>query len=214
MQLHELTTQRTAHYYSSGELNGATKFVWIVCHGYGQLASSFIRHFSELPSEHFVIAPEGLSKFYWENEKGRNPVASWMTREHRLDEIADYCFLLDKLYLRYISDRNVTPVFLGFSQGVSTIIRWMNASKPKLGNLILWAGNFPEDIDYSKIESYLSKIKTHYVYGLADQYITEKRKTDILERLGQSGLKYKVKTFEGMHKMNRAVLNKIVSEEF
>jgi len=36
-----LTVARTARYYQLGELSSATKQIWFVCHGYGQLAEYF-----------------------------------------------------------------------------------------------------------------------------------------------------------------------------
>ena len=40
-----ILTSRTARYYTIGEANQETTDVWIVCHGYGQLAKYFIKHF-------------------------------------------------------------------------------------------------------------------------------------------------------------------------
>ena len=40
---HYIKVENTAHYVSLGELNRGTKEIWIVCHGYGQLAKFFIR---------------------------------------------------------------------------------------------------------------------------------------------------------------------------
>jgi hypothetical protein len=61
----------------------------LVTHGYGQLAKTFIRRFEPImDAQTLVVAPEGLSRFYWGGFDGP-VVASWMTREDRLDEIAD-----------------------------------------------------------------------------------------------------------------------------
>ena len=48
MKEHSIKIEKTAHYYSIGELNKQTNELWIVCHGYGQLASFFIDKFKEL----------------------------------------------------------------------------------------------------------------------------------------------------------------------
>jgi hypothetical protein len=48
--------------------------VWFVCHGYGQLAAYFIRHFAFLTENApatVVIAPEGLSRFHLSGNGGR-----------------------------------------------------------------------------------------------------------------------------------------------
>ncbi|WP_261990367.1 hypothetical protein [Hymenobacter sp. BT188] len=65
-QEHRLTVARTARYYQLGELTERTRHIWFVCHGYGQLAAYFIRHFAVLTeaNDTVIIAPEGLSRFY------------------------------------------------------------------------------------------------------------------------------------------------------
>ena len=58
--------ERTAHVYSLGELSEETTDVWIVFHGYGQLASRIIKKFNHLELDNaYILAPEGISKFYF-----------------------------------------------------------------------------------------------------------------------------------------------------
>jgi hypothetical protein len=79
VQDNKISVSKTAHYSTMGKLSKSTRYIWIVAHGYGQRANRIIKKFDFLsPEEHFVIAPEGLSRFYW--HKNQEPVASWMTR--------------------------------------------------------------------------------------------------------------------------------------
>ena len=72
MKEHSIKIEKTAHYYSIGELNKQTNELWIVCHGYGQLASFFIDKFKELNKDNrYIVAPEGLNKFYLHGFDGR-----------------------------------------------------------------------------------------------------------------------------------------------
>ena len=91
---HKLLVSRTAHYSTFGTLTKKTESIWLIAHGYGQLARNMVRRFDHLdPQKHFVIAIEGLNRFYWhENNK---PAACWMTSEDRYDEIEDYVGYLD-----------------------------------------------------------------------------------------------------------------------
>ena len=50
---HHIRISKRARYYTIGERAGASD-VWIVCHGYGQLAGRFLRHFE--PGEHAQMA--------------------------------------------------------------------------------------------------------------------------------------------------------------
>jgi len=45
MRKHSIKIEKTAYYYSIGELNNETNEIWIACHGYGQLAKYFIKKF-------------------------------------------------------------------------------------------------------------------------------------------------------------------------
>jgi hypothetical protein len=66
-QEHHISIARTARYYQLGTISTDTRRIWFVCHGYGQLAAYFIRHFAHLTAADpylVVIAPEGLSRFY------------------------------------------------------------------------------------------------------------------------------------------------------
>ncbi len=65
MQEHHISVTRTARYYTLGEISRGVAEVWFVCHGYGQLAERFIRHFAALDDgTRLVVAPEALGRFY------------------------------------------------------------------------------------------------------------------------------------------------------
>jgi hypothetical protein len=63
--------------------------VWIVCHGYGQLAADFLAAFQVIAAaDRLLVAPEALNRFYPGVTTGPHgpdsPVAAtWMTREDR-----------------------------------------------------------------------------------------------------------------------------------
>lgn len=103
MKEHHLKVPRSARYFTLGDLSQAPEQVWYVCHGYRQLASRFLRRFVPLDDgTRWVVAPEGLSRFYVDPAPGRHGPqhrvgASWMTREDRETEIRDYVRYLDRL---------------------------------------------------------------------------------------------------------------------
>ena len=97
MKEQEIHIDYKARYCTLGDFNEATRKIWFVLHGYGQLARFFIRKFKTLSDEGvYVIAPEGLSKFYLEDvttraQSGNSRVgAAWMTSENRLADIENY----------------------------------------------------------------------------------------------------------------------------
>ena len=63
MKEHHLVVPRTARYHSLGDPAKA-KALWVVLHGYGHLARYFLNTFEELEDDAYILAPEGLSRFY------------------------------------------------------------------------------------------------------------------------------------------------------
>ena len=60
---HRITVPRTARYYTLGEAVTASE-LWLVLHGYGQLARFFLRPFEGMERGRLIAAPEALSRFY------------------------------------------------------------------------------------------------------------------------------------------------------
>lgn len=205
---HTLTVARTAHYATLGQPGKHIKRLWMVAHGYGQLAKTFIRRFSPiLDAETLIVAPEGLSRFYWGGFDGP-VVASWMTKEDRLDEIADFTALLDQLYAHYVPlcHAEVEIVLFGFSQGTATQVRWIMRSFPKFHHLVLWGGQLPEDLDYHPHHAYFQDKRLHFAYGDEDPFLTPERLALLQNIIANSGLRFEPFPYAGEHKVERAAI--------
>ena len=177
--VHHLTVPRTARYAQLGEPSVATRQVWLVCHGYGQLAAYFIRHFAALAAADpalVVVAPEGLSRFYLQGNGGRVG-ASWMTRDDRLHEIEDQINFLNQLVGSILPccSADVRLTVLGFSQGTATAARWLAQAAFRPAHLVLWAGEFPPDIDAEAAGRLLRGLPLTLVAGDHDEYLTAER---------------------------------------
>ncbi|MEO7647026.1 MAG: phospholipase, partial [Gemmatimonadaceae bacterium] len=149
---HEITVPRTARYAVLGAGVSTAEEVWLVCHGYGQLAARFIRRFGAIDNgRRLIVAPEALSRFYMSG--GTRPHsdeekvgASWMTREGRDAEIADQVTYLDLVRERVfdgLAGRGVRFVGFGFSQGTATVCRWAARTATPPDHLVLWGGGVP-----------------------------------------------------------------------
>ena len=216
MQEHHLAVAKTARYYSLGEPGPATRQLWYVCHGYGQLAGRFLRHFEPLDDgSRVIIAPEGLSRFYLsESPAERRVGASWMTREDRLVEIEDYVRYLDAVHDEVRAGMRSEPVSvhaIGFSQGAATVSRWAALGKTHVDRLVLWGGEFPPDLDLTPgmVAERLRSARLTLVYGRADELITPKVVRQIGERLRASGVPYEEMPFDGGHELNETVLKQL-----
>lgn len=207
-QAHSLKIAKTAHYYTLGQPGPEVRYWWIACHGYGQMARRFINKFDVLPANrHFVLAPEGLSRFYWQGFGG-DVGASWMTREDRLDEIEDYANYLQLLYEKFLPhfSPGIKIILLGFSQGCATQVRWIMRHFPRFDHLVLWAGTIPEDLDYLPYHDYFSDKQLHVVYGTADPFLTEERLAWHRNLITEQQLEVTVDTFPGKHTVDREAL--------
>ncbi len=215
MQEHRLSVPRTARYYTLGRPAPALGEAWFVCHGYGQLAGRFLRHFAPLDDgRRLVVAPEGLSRFYLD-AAGRDKVgASWMTREDRLAEIADYVQYLDAV--RADALRGATPgdprsVLLGFSQGASTVCRWAVMGKVRVERLVVWGGEVPPDLDPAAAAGRLRGVRVFLVFGRGDELFPPKAIAALEARLREPGIAFERIDYDGGHEIDAAILKQIAA---
>jgi predicted esterase len=206
MQEHQFSTSRSARYFTLGSPQHAAD-VWLVCHGYGQLASRFLERFRPIEAERrYIVAPEGLSRFYLtEHPTERRVGASWMTREDRLHEIEDYVRYLDAVYSE-IAPGKAKVTALGFSQGTATVCRWAGLGSSRIDRLIVWGGEVPPDLDLKRLR--VSSLTL--VYGTRDEFFTPKIIAATEERLRANQIGYELMPFEGGHEIDEATLRRLI----
>ncbi|MBK6526944.1 MAG: alpha/beta hydrolase [Crocinitomicaceae bacterium] len=190
----------------------AGKNLIVALHGYGQLASYFIQKFEFLdPEKYFVIAPEGLHRFYLNGTSGRVG-ASWMTKENREDDITNYLQYLNALLEKIII---VNPYYkkhlIGFSQGGATASRLIGSGRFKFDAFLLWAAVFPPDMNRQKIGNF-SGSKNYLIIGDEDPYYSVEVIVHEQEKLKETGMKFEVIHFNGKHTIHSETLKKILHE--
>jgi predicted esterase len=211
-----ISVTRTARYQQVGEISPATRRLWVVLHGYGQLAEYFIRHFRPLhaadPVGTVIVAPEGLSRFYLHGTDGRIG-ASWMTRADRLAEIADQAAYLTQLLASLLADCPVAThvTVLGFSQGTATASRWLAhyAGTWRPQQLILWAGDFPADIAQPAAEQLMQGLAITLVSGDQDAYVSLAKLHQQADALRLHGANVTARRFSGEHTLDADLLRQL-----
>lgn len=213
---HHISVPRTARYQQLGEILPTTKQLWLVLHGYGQLAEYFIRYFATLhaadPAGTVIVAPEALSRFYLTGTSGRVG-ASWMTRADRLAEIEDQAIyltqLLDQLLLACPTNARITV--LGFSQGTATASRWLThyAGRWRPYQLVLWAGDFPADIDETAARQLLYDLPVTLVCGDQDEYVSPAKLHSQANTLCQHGARVVTRSFSGGHALHPELIKQL-----
>ena len=210
-----ISVARTARYQQLGEASPATRQLWVVLHGYGQLAEYFIRHFRALhaadPTGTVIVAPEGLSRFYLHGTDGRIG-ASWMTRADRLAEIDDQAHYLTALLKPLLAAAPAADVIVvGFSQGAATAGRWLHYLATTEGwrphHLVVWAGDFPADT--LPALALLPGLPVAIVRGDEDAYISYEQFRQQAADLAHYGAVVSTFRFTGGHTLNTALLHEL-----
>ena len=200
---------KTAKYVTYGNPNTA-KTILFALHGYGQLVEFFIRKFNVLnENEYFVVAPEGLHRFYLKGASGRVG-ASWMTKEERQSDIDDYINYLDLLFDEVSAKYNFeNKILLGFSQGGATASRWHNLGCFKADKFVLWAAVFPSDMA-SEFSNNFQNSTNYFVLGDEDEYLTIEQGEDSVKELNDSNIQFKFVKFLGKHNIDAKTLLNLV----
>lgn len=221
---HHITVPRTARYYVLGAPNELVRDVWIVCHGFAQLAEDFIEPFATLEGDtRLIVAPEALSRFYLDSRPAHSRTskvgATWMTREDRDAEIVDVVTYLDALYERLFldladhgMDRDGVRVHaLGFSQGAAAVSRWVARGSAVVDNLVVWGSGIPQDVNVRALGERRPALSIDLVYGTGDEWLAGEVVPAQRAVLEASGVPYRVHSFDGGHVLNRAVLRELMS---
>lgn len=200
---HHITVSKTARYFTLGALTEETEEIWIVIHGWAQLAANFINDLSALDNgKRFIVAPEALSRFYI--KPGKPDVgATWMTSEDREAEMKDYVLYLNTLYDALdITKHKAKIVILGFSQGVATASRWIFKNQRRTDTLIFYAGEPANELQNAESVATFGQTKKFFVCGTEDQFINELNLPKVKALL--TGFEFI--PFEGKHEMKAEVL--------
>ena len=198
--------KRTAHYYLQHPKQPITSLLFVI-HGYAQLAEDFLNDFISLKESNvLVVAPEAPSKFY---NKEKKPVANWMTSYEREDEITDYINYLNQLYLTISLDYSNLPInVLGFSQGVSTLLRWITNSSIQPQQVHLCSGSIPLELTEKNFASLLASTFFYY-YGSDDRLLKEAvalKQIDFLKSLASN---VKFVPFSGRHEVSKECISNL-----
>jgi predicted esterase len=213
---HHLTVPRTARYYTLGEPGPATREIWIVCHGYGQLARDFVANFTPVSAPgRTIVGPEALSRYYLDDTRGGSHAtsqvgATWMTREDRDSEIADQISYLDSLHAAVAAQAapGAALTVLGFSQGVATVCRWLDRGRTRADRLICWGGAIPDDVRLGQ-DSPIRHPALWLVAGLRDIYATAERVAHHESVLRAAGVPFTRLTFDGGHRLDDGTMRRL-----
>ena len=203
----KINVSKTMRYFTLGDINKTDKLIYVL-HGYGQLASYFIKSFEKLPDSYLVIAPEGMHRFYLKGTSGRVG-ASWMTKEAREIDILENTQNLELLDQHILSKKTFKEkILLGFSQGGATAARWYFNKNSYFDQLILWASVFPPEINLLNEISNNHKSINYFVLGDNDPYFNDDNSKKIINNYKKNN--FNIQRFNGTHKVDIDTLKNIL----
>lgn len=224
MTVRSIATVKTARYVVLGPEDGPADEVWVACHGYGQLATYFARHFQSVvgaSSKRLIVVPEALSRFYLDGpgagDRYSRIGATWMTKEERETDIADVTRYLDDVLVAACARADVDPISvplgaLGFSQGTATASRWL-ALSPLLArrsrpadHLVIWGSGLAHDIELATFKG----IPLTLVAGDRDEIATPGRIVREEARLREAGLPHQLVRYDGGHRLHAETLSTVM----
>ena len=214
LRIERFPTRRTGRCAVLGPADPASvRELWVVLHGYGQLASRFLGGFGAIDDgSRLIVAPEALSRFY----DARTPLAShvdaevgasWMTREDRREEIEDQAHWLGQVaetYRARVSER-VPLTVLGFSQGAAAASRWVARGLTAPAHLICWGASLAPELDLAS-GGPLASTRCTLVIGERDVFVSAEHVAKERSRLAAAGFTYAFERFAGGHRLDDATL--------
>lgn len=212
MKQHVHHIQKSVRVSSIGKPSPQIKHLWVCLHGYGQLADWFGKRFERWASkERLFVFPEGPHRFYLNGTAGRVG-ASWMTKEDRLNDIADQFHYLENLTADYIEQlpKNTRIHVLGFSQGVATAFRWLDKTNLTINSLLCWAGTFPPDIDYALNASKFQQINIQACFGDTDEFIPLEKAHELVAQVQHQNIAVKPHFYVGGHRLYLDLLDELI----
>lgn len=212
MKENHIVINKTARFYTLGELNEKTTHIYFVLHGWGMNAKDFLASLQPLQtSTTFFVAPEALNRFYLKNNGGVVG-ATWMTKEDRLNEIKDYIQYLDDVYELFDFDKyaHAHIVALGFSQGASTVTRWVNAGNKRVDTLVVYAGEVAPELLPLSEKSGLRATKNIFICGTHDEFFTPPVVAEMRSKYAE--MNFKEIEFKGRHVIDAEVLKNALLE--
>ncbi len=204
-----------AQFHLSKEPTLQEEEIWLVLHGYGQLAEFFVRKFKTAFSpQRLFIAPEGTNYNYLEGFQGRVG-ANWMTKHERETAIANNHRFLDRLMVSFLEKYPQRPTVhvLGFSQGAATATRWASRWNGKIDTLVLWAGGFAVDMDMAVAKEAFSQTEVILALGEQDELISSDNIQKQEELISRLGMEIHRLSYPGGHELESTLLEKIINRQ-
>jgi predicted esterase len=205
MSMEKEVSFKTNKTYSTLNTIDKNQNIWFACHGIGQLSHYFLNNFLNIPKEkNYIIAPQAPSKYYHSTQTKRVG-ACWLTKENTQLEQHNIFRFFDEILNQ---EKPVTPnIFMGFSQGVSVMLRYLVYKKLNVNDIVIMSGKIPEELKESDFNFLSKKTKVWLSYGLSDPLLNNKLiEVEINKSRQLFGERVNIMTFDGKHEIDQELI--------
>lgn len=205
MSMEKEVSFKTNKTYSTLNTIDKNQNIWFACHGIGQLSHYFLNNFLNIPKEkNYIIAPQAPSKYYHSTQTKRVG-ACWLTKENTQLEQRNIFRYFDEILNQ---EKPVTPnIFMGFSQGVSVMLRYLVYKKLNVNDIVIMSGKIPEELKESDFNFLSKKTKVWLSYGLSDPLLNNKLIDIEINKSRQLfGKRLNIMAFDGKHEINQELI--------
>ena len=196
---------KTNKTYSTLNTIDKNQNIWFACHGIGQLSHYFLNNFLNIPKEkNYIIAPQAPSKYYHSTQTKRVG-ACWLTKENTQLEQRNIFRYFDEILNQ---EKPVTPnIFIGFSQGVSVMLRYLVYKKLNVNDIVIMSGKITEEPKESDFDYLSKKTKVWLSYGLSDPLLNNKLLDVEINKSRQLfGKRLNIIAFDGKHEIDQELI--------
>lgn len=197
-------------YSTLNTFSETTHNIWLVFHGLGYLSRYFIRYFNGLdPEKNYIISPQAPSKYYQDKTFTRVG-ASWLTKENTLFETQNLVRYINQVAENesLFSIKNKQLLLLGYSQGVSVMLRWLAQSQVAVSRVIIHSGGIPRELTPEDFAHVNPQTPVNLLYGTEDPYLHSDR-VELEKQLATSlfGDRLTINPFPGGHEVNQELID-------
>lgn len=205
MSMEKEVSFKTNKTYSTLNTIDKNQNIWFACHGIGQLSHYFLNNFLNIPKEkNYIIAPQAPSKYYHSTQTKRVG-ACWLTKENTQIEQHNIFRYFDEILNQ---EKPVIPnIFMGFSQGVSVMLRYLVYKKLNVNDIVIMSGKIPEELKESDFNFLSKKTKVWLSYGLSDPLLNNKLLDVEINKSRQLfGKRLNIMAFDGKHEIDQELI--------
>lgn len=205
MSMEKEVSFKTNKTYSTLNTIDKNQNIWFACHGIGQLSHYFLNNFLNIPKEkNYIIAPQAPSKYYHSTQTKRVG-ACWLTKENTQLEQRNIFRYFDEILNQ---EKPVIPnIFMGFSQGVSVMLRYLVYKKLNVNDIVIMSGKIPEELKESDFNFLSKKTKVWLSYGLSDPLLNNKLLDVEINKSRQLfGKRLNIIAFDGKHEIDQELI--------